>query len=109
MSDSVVKSPPAKEGDARDSGLIPESARSPGGGHGNLLHYSCLGNSMDRGAWWATVHERFGTQAYSEVIEPYFFSGDFLEAPVSYSPRKSCSKFLRRMISFILEKIFFHD
>ena len=53
--------------------------------------------------------EGFGTQAYSEVIEPYFFSGDFLEAPVSYSPRKSCSKFLRRMISFILEKIFFHD
>ena len=32
-------------------GLIPESGRSPGGGHGNLLQYSCLGNPMDRGAW----------------------------------------------------------
>ena len=31
--------------------------RSPGGGHGNPLQYSCLENPMDRGAWWATVHE----------------------------------------------------
>ena len=30
--------------------------RSPGGGNGNTLQYSCLENSMDRGAWWATVH-----------------------------------------------------
>ena len=36
--------------------LIPGSGRSPGGGHGNLLQYSCLGNPMDRGAWWATAH-----------------------------------------------------
>ena len=35
---------------------IPESGRSPGGRHGNPLQYSCLENSMDRGAWWATVH-----------------------------------------------------
>ena len=39
-----------------DTGLIPGSGRSPGGGNGNLLQYSCLGNPMDRGAWWATVH-----------------------------------------------------
>ena len=37
-------------------GLIPGSGRSPGGGNGNSLHYSCLGNLMDRGAWWATLH-----------------------------------------------------
>ena len=37
-------------------GSIPGSGRSPGGGHGNPLQDSCLGNSMDRGAWWATVH-----------------------------------------------------
>jgi len=37
-------------------GSIPESGRSPGGGNGNPLQYSCLENSMDRGAWWATVH-----------------------------------------------------
>ena len=36
-------------------GLIPGSGRSPGGGHGNPLQYSCLENPMDRGAWWATV------------------------------------------------------
>ena len=39
-----------------DMGLIPALGRSPGGGHGNPLQCSCLENSMDRGAWWATVH-----------------------------------------------------
>ena len=41
---------------AGDPGSIPGSGRSPGGGHGNPLQYSCLENPMDRGAWWATVH-----------------------------------------------------
>ena len=41
---------------AGDLGLIPGSGRSPGGGNGNPLQYSCLENSMDRGAWQATVH-----------------------------------------------------
>ena len=41
---------------AEDPDLIPESGRSPGGGHGNPLQYSCLENPMDRGARWATVH-----------------------------------------------------
>ena len=40
----------------RDTDLVPGSGRSPGGGHGNPLKYSYLGNPMDRGAWWATVH-----------------------------------------------------
>ena len=53
---SVVKNTPASAGDIRDTGLIPGSGRSPGGGHGNPLQYSCLKNPMDRGAWWATVH-----------------------------------------------------
>ena len=39
-----------------DEGLIPGSERSPGGGHGNPIQYSCLENPMDRGAWPATVH-----------------------------------------------------
>ena len=39
-----------------DTGSIPGSGRSPGGGNGNPLRYSCLENPMDRGAWWATVH-----------------------------------------------------
>ena len=41
---------------AGDMDLIPVSGRSPGEGNGNLLQYSCLENSMGRGAWWATVH-----------------------------------------------------
>ena len=52
----VVKNLPAHVGDVRDVGLIPGSERSPGGGHGNLLQYSCLENPMDRGAWQATAH-----------------------------------------------------
>ena len=41
---------------AVDLGSIPGSGRSPAGGNGNPLRYSCLGNPMDRGAWWTTVH-----------------------------------------------------
>ena len=44
------------EGDAGDVGSIPGSGRSPGGGHGNPLQYSCLENLMARGGWQATVH-----------------------------------------------------
>ena len=47
---------PANADDARDVGLIPGSGRAPGGGRENLLQYSWLENSMDRGAWQATVH-----------------------------------------------------
>ena len=52
----VVKNPPANAGDLRDVSPIPGSGRSPGGGHGNPLQYSCLENAMDRGAWQDTVH-----------------------------------------------------
>ena len=52
----VVKNPPANAGDLRDIGSIPGSGGSLGGGNGNLLQYSCLENSIDRGAWWAIVH-----------------------------------------------------
>ena len=52
----MVKSQLASAGDIRHAGSIPGSGRSPGGGHGNPVQYSCLENPMDRGAWWATVH-----------------------------------------------------
>ena len=52
----MVKNPPANAGDERDAGLIPESGRFPGGGYGNPFQYSCLENSVNRGAWQATVH-----------------------------------------------------
>ena len=53
----MVKNVPVNERDAGDVGLIPGSGRSSGGGNGNPLQYSCLKNPIDRGAWWATVHE----------------------------------------------------
>ena len=53
---SVVKNLLTNVGDARDTGSIPGPGRSPGGGNGNPFQYSCLGNTMDRGAWRATVH-----------------------------------------------------
>ena len=52
----MVKNSPANAGDIRDASLIPGPGRSPGGGHGSLLQYSCLENPMNRGAWWSAVH-----------------------------------------------------
>ena len=53
----VVKDLPANAGDIRDVGLIPGLGRSPGAENGTPLHYSCLENPMDRGAWRPTIHE----------------------------------------------------
>ena len=53
---SAVKESTCSAGDAGDTGSIPGSGRSPGGGNGNLLQYSCLENPMDRGSWGATVY-----------------------------------------------------
>ena len=55
----MVKNHPANAG---DSGLIIGLGRSPGEGNGNRLQYSCLGNPMDRGAWWATLHRAAKSQ-----------------------------------------------
>ena len=51
---TVVKKPPANAGDTEMQ--VRSLGRSPGGGNGNPLQYSCPGNPMDRGAWWATDH-----------------------------------------------------
>ena len=68
----VVKNLPANVGDVRDTGSIPGSGRSPGGGHGNPLHYSCLENPMDRGPWQATVHgvtkSQTSLSAYTQIV-----------------------------------------
>ena len=53
---TVVKNLPANAGNTRDTALILRLERSPGQGNGNPLQYSCLGDSMDRGAWQAAVH-----------------------------------------------------
>ena len=52
----MAKNTPANAGDTGDMHSVPGSERSPGIGNGNPLQYSCMENSMDRGAWWATVH-----------------------------------------------------
>ena len=52
----MVKNPSANARDAGDAGSIPGLRRSPGGGNGNPLQYSCWESRMDRGAWRATVH-----------------------------------------------------
>ena len=52
----VVKNPPANAGNSRDLGSIPGLGKSSGGGNGNVLQYSCLEKSTDRGTWQATVH-----------------------------------------------------
>ena len=64
-SDISVKNMPANARDTRDTGSIPVSVRSPGGGHSNPLQYSCLENPIERGAGRATVHG----VAESEMIE----------------------------------------
>ena len=52
----MVKNLHSNAGDARDAGSVPEMGRSPGRGSDNPLQYSCLENSMEKGAWRATVH-----------------------------------------------------
>ena len=58
----MVKNPPANAEDVGDVGSIPGLGRSPGGGNGNALQYSCLESSMDSGAWLATVHGAIESQ-----------------------------------------------
>ena len=62
----VVKNPPASAEAVGDPGLIPGSGRSPGGGHGNPLQFSCLKNPMDRGGCWAMAH-KFAKSNMTEV------------------------------------------
>ena len=83
----VVKNLPAAARDARDMGSIPGLGRSSGGGNGNPLQYSCLGNPMDKGAWWAAVckgrKESDSTEATEHTrtyVIKYFSTAWFLMA-----------------------------
>ena len=67
----VVKNLPAGAGDMRDSGLVPGSGRSPGGGHGNPLQCSCLENPMDRRAWWAVVLRATKSQTQLKLLSTH--------------------------------------
>ena len=84
----VLKKPPANEGDIRDTSLIPGWGRSPEGGNDNLFLYSYLENSMDRGAWQATVHavaksrtrlKQLSTYTHVDTIKLLTFDFSFLK------------------------------
>ena len=68
----MINNLPAYRGDA---GSIPELSSTPGGGNGNPLQYSCLGNPMDKGAWQATV---YGVTKESDTTEPLNNNNNFL-------------------------------
>ena len=63
----VVKNSSANVGEERDGDSVPGLGRSPGGGHGNRLQYSCLENPVDRGASWAIVHGVAKSRDMTEV------------------------------------------
>ena len=67
-----VKNLPANAGDKRDMGSTPGSERSPGVGNGNPLQYSCMENSMDRGAWSATLHGL--AKSWTQLSDKHFHS-----------------------------------
>ena len=71
----VVNNPPANAGDARDSGLVPGSGRSPGEGNGNPLQYSCLENPMDRGAWQTVIPGVTQSQTEDTNTYTWFVNG----------------------------------
>ena len=88
----------------RDPGLIPESGRSPGGGHGSPLQYSCLENPMDRGAWWAAVHgvavhywisthERLVNKLINYFIYSVTFSQKHIVSTVHYSSKENFHRY----------------
>ena len=95
----VVKNPSASAGDLRDTGSIPGSGRSPVGGHGDPLQYSCLENPTDREAWQATVHRVTQSQTPLKQLSTAQQSGitaciSVLE-PASMAHPNSCVKLLR--------------
>ena len=82
----VAKILPTIEGDA---GSIPGLGRSPGEGRGNPFQYACLGNAMDRGAWWATIH-RVTESDMTEVTETHARPNHNSEYLLSSSGTATC-------------------
>ena len=89
----MVKKPLANAGDIRDEGSVPGSGRSPGGGKGNPLQYSCLENPMDRGAWQTMVHRVAKSQTRLQRLSMHAFTQ--ADDVTSLSP--ACSKLKREI------------
>ena len=64
---------------AGDLDSISESGRSPGGGHGNPLQYSCLKKPTDIGAWWATVHKVARSWTRLKCLSTHAFTGNYIQ------------------------------
>ena len=77
----MVKDPLANAGDIRDAGSIPGLGRSPGGGHGNPLQYSCLKGPMDRGARRAAVRRVTRSQTRLKQLSTHMHIGSSLQHP----------------------------
>ena len=71
--------------DTGDTGLIPGSGRSPGGGHGNPLQYSCLENPVDWGGWWVTVHGVMKSQTWLKRLSMHKLTLSSVDIGLSYS------------------------
>ena len=85
----VVKNLTANAGDKIDTGFA-GLGKSPGGGYGNTLQYSCLENPLDRGAWWATVHRVGHTESdtWKQLsIACIFYTHTCLPTPVEFHQR----------------------
>ena len=80
----MVKNPAANAKDARNTGSIPKLRRPFGIGNDNPLQYSCLENSMDRGAWWATVLEATKSQTWLNINESVKFKPVFVQGSTLY-------------------------
>ena len=85
--DAVVKNSPVSAGDTRDAGSIPGMGRCPEVGNDNTLQYSCLENSIGRGAWWATGHRvtegwpRLSSRAHCNHTLFYLYDSCNLKSP----------------------------
>ena len=82
---TVIKNLPASVGDAGVAGSIPGPGRFPGVGNGNPSQYSCLENSMDRKAWWATVHgvTKNWTRLSTNIQKDHKPQGPYVDGPDS--------------------------
>ena len=101
----VVKNLPANvnAGDRRDLGSIPGSGRSPGGGHGHPLQYSCLENPMDEGAWQATIHRVAKSQTQMKRLSKHAHTHTYIYSHLLKSENKSCHVLLGFFIKSQLE------
>ena len=93
----LVKNSSANARDTRDLDSIPGLGRSPGIGNGNPLHYSCLENSMYRGAWWATVLGVAFLIAEKEVTSSVLLNS----WPLPFKKGLLASPFLKRIVFFL--------